>query len=35
MEVAIEVGEEVWEIEVEVSERETHGVDEESNGEGG
>jgi len=34
MEVAIEVGEEVWEIEVEVSERETHGVDEESNGEG-
>jgi hypothetical protein len=35
MEVAIEVGEEVWEIEVEVSKRETHGVDEESKGEGG
>jgi hypothetical protein len=35
MEVAIEVGEEVWEIKVEVSKRETHGVDEESKGEGG
>jgi hypothetical protein len=35
MEVAIKVGEEVWEIEIEISERETHGLYEESEGEGG
>ena len=35
MEVAIKVGEEIWEIEVEVGKRETHGLDEESEGKGG
>mgnify|MGYP000882243183 CR=1 FL=1 len=35
MEVAIKVGGEVLEIEVEVSKREAHGLDEESEGKGG
>jgi hypothetical protein len=35
MEVAIKVREEVWEIEVEISKGETHGLDEKSEGKGG
>jgi hypothetical protein len=35
MEVAIKVGEEVWEIKVEVSKGEAHGLDEETEGKWG
>jgi hypothetical protein len=35
MEVAIKVGEEVWEMKVEVSKREAHGLDEKTEGKWG